>query len=94
MKKPQPEKRSAASKPAAQPERLKGWDQIAQFLGQPIAAAQRWARSGMPVKREGLYLFDRQSPIMFSPMPEHIVESQLIRLLENAADVSGSTAGG
>jgi hypothetical protein len=29
-----------------------------------------------------MYLFDRQSPILFSPMPEHIDESQLIHLLE------------
>ena len=32
---------------------LKGWQQIATFLGLPISAAQRWARSGMPVTREG-----------------------------------------
>lgn len=35
----------------AHPDRLKGWTQIAQFLGQPIAVAQCWARSGMPVTR-------------------------------------------
>jgi hypothetical protein len=43
-------------KQKAQPEGLKGWAQIAQFLGQPIAVAQRWARSGMPVKREGRFV--------------------------------------
>ena len=32
---------------------LKGWRQIAAFLGLPISAVQRWARSGMPVTREG-----------------------------------------
>jgi phage terminase Nu1 subunit (DNA packaging protein) len=32
---------------------LKGWRQIATFLGLPISAAQRWAKSGMPVSREG-----------------------------------------
>ena len=32
---------------------LKGWQQIAAFLGMPISAAQRWAKSGMPVTREG-----------------------------------------
>ena len=37
-------------------ERLKGWTQIAQFLGQPVAVAQRWAKSGMPVKREGRFM--------------------------------------
>ncbi|PYX04600.1 MAG: hypothetical protein DMG85_17235 [Acidobacteria bacterium] len=28
---------------------LKGWQQIAKFLGQPVATSQRWAKSGMPV---------------------------------------------
>ena len=32
---------------------LKGWQQIADFLGQPSSVAQRWAKSGMPVAREG-----------------------------------------
>ncbi len=34
-------------------EPLKGWQQIATFLGLPISAAQRWAKSGMPVTHEG-----------------------------------------
>jgi hypothetical protein len=32
---------------------LKGWQQIATFLGQPLSVAQRWAKSGMPVTRQG-----------------------------------------
>lgn len=35
---------------------LRGWQQIATFLGQPVAVAQRWARSGMPVRRQGRYI--------------------------------------
>jgi hypothetical protein len=35
---------------------LKGWAQIANFLGLPVSAAQRWAKSGMPVKREGRHV--------------------------------------
>jgi hypothetical protein len=35
--------------------RLKSWKEIATFLGQPVAIAQRWARSGMPITREGRY---------------------------------------
>jgi len=31
---------------------LKGWQQIATFLGQPVSVAQRWAKSGIPVTRE------------------------------------------
>jgi hypothetical protein len=56
MKKQKPKKSRPTPKPRAQPEGLKGWGQIAQFLGQPIAVAQRWARSGMPVKREGRFM--------------------------------------
>ena len=37
---------------------LKGWQDIATFLGQPVAVAQRWARSeGMPTKRKGRYVY-------------------------------------
>ena len=56
MKKQKSKKSRPAAKSNAQPDRLKGWTQIAQFLGQPIAVAQRWARSGMPVKREGRFI--------------------------------------
>ena len=32
---------------------LKGWQKIAEFLGQPVSVAQRWAKSGMPVGHAG-----------------------------------------
>jgi hypothetical protein len=32
---------------------LKGWRQIAEFLGQPVSVAERWAKSGMPITRQG-----------------------------------------
>lgn len=32
---------------------LLGWKQIADFLSQPISVAERWAKSGMPVTRDG-----------------------------------------
>lgn len=35
---------------------LRGWVQIGAFLGQPLAVAQRWSRSGMPVSRKGRYV--------------------------------------
>ena len=56
MKKQKSKKSRPAAKLKAQPPGLKGWAQIAQFLGQPVAVAQRWARSGMPVKREGRFM--------------------------------------
>jgi hypothetical protein len=34
------------------PETLKGWEAIGAYLGIGAATAQRWAESGMPVKRE------------------------------------------
>ena len=55
MKK-QKSKKSRLAEPKAQPDVLEGWTQIAQFLGQPIAVAQRRVRSGMPVKREGQFM--------------------------------------
>ena len=56
MKKQKSKQSRPAPKAKAQAQVLKGWTQIAQFLGQPIAVAQRWARSGMPVKREGRFM--------------------------------------
>jgi hypothetical protein len=35
---------------------LKGWQQIAAFLGQPVSVAQRWAHAGMPVQRQGRFV--------------------------------------
>ena len=34
---------------------LKGWAAIAKFMGTTPASAQRWAKQGMPVKREGRF---------------------------------------
>ena len=57
-KKQQPAKKSRpAAKPRVQNERFKGWNEIAGFLGQPVAVVQRWARSGMPVTREGRFMY-------------------------------------
>lgn len=35
---------------------LKGWKQIAEFLGQPISVAQRWATTGMPISHQGRFV--------------------------------------
>jgi hypothetical protein len=49
--------KSRGSKKTESPiqDELRGWAQIATFLGQPFAVAQRWAHSGMPVSRKGRY---------------------------------------
>jgi hypothetical protein len=41
----------------AEADLLKGWRQIATFLGQPISVAQRWSGSGMPVERKGRHVY-------------------------------------
>jgi hypothetical protein len=41
----------AKAKP--QPTVLKGWQAVAQFLGQPPSTVQGWAKEGMPVERRG-----------------------------------------
>jgi hypothetical protein len=38
------------------PETLKGWQQIADFLGEPQSVVQRWANEGMPVRKEGRFI--------------------------------------
>ena len=35
---------------------LKGWQEIARFLGEPVSVVQRWATEGMPVRREGRFV--------------------------------------
>jgi hypothetical protein len=35
---------------------LKGWQQIAGFLGEPQSVVQRWASEGMPVRKQGHYV--------------------------------------
>ena len=49
-------KNARVPKQPARSDRLKGWTQIAKFLGQPVAVAQRWAKSGMPITREGRFM--------------------------------------
>ena len=54
--KTKPKGKSATSPPKALPSKsseLRGWPSIARFLGMPNSTAQRWAKEGMPVRREG-----------------------------------------
>jgi len=45
------------AKKAEKPKELQGWNEIAEFLGLPVATAQRWQKSGMPVHRGGRYVY-------------------------------------
>ena len=51
-----PKGKKATSRPKALPSQtseLRGWPAIARFLGMPNSTAHRWAKEGMPVRREG-----------------------------------------
>ena len=49
-------KRQATPQKIGTPAVLKGWQQIAAFLGHPPAVVQRWAVDGMPVRKQGRYV--------------------------------------
>jgi hypothetical protein len=42
-----------SKKKTAPPAILRGWQKIADFLGQPVSVAERWAKTGMPVVHQG-----------------------------------------
>ena len=44
------------AKPKSKSRVLKGWGEIAEFLGQTPSVAQRWQNEGMPVAREGRFV--------------------------------------
>jgi phage terminase Nu1 subunit (DNA packaging protein) len=44
------------TKPKSKGRVLKGWGEIAEFLGQTPSVAQRWQNEGMPVTREGRFV--------------------------------------
>ena len=50
------EKSSSKSKAITDSEELKGWKQIASFLGEPASVVQRWASEGMPLRRQGRFV--------------------------------------
>jgi hypothetical protein len=35
---------------------LKGWKQIAEFLGEPVSVVKRWRSEGMPVFEQGRFV--------------------------------------
>ncbi|HVH89722.1 MAG TPA: hypothetical protein VM912_23595 [Terriglobales bacterium] len=46
------------------PESLKGWHEIAAYLGQSVSVAQRWAaESGMPVEKRGRYVYSSREQL-------------------------------
>jgi hypothetical protein len=53
---PKPKKSSPKPKSQPQPETLKGWKQISEFLGEPVSVVKRWAADGIPSHREGQFV--------------------------------------
>jgi hypothetical protein len=53
--KSRPKRKSTAGPPKASSKssELRGWLAIARFLGMPNSTVHRWAKEGMPVRREG-----------------------------------------
>lgn len=47
---------SSAAKVSTEVQLLKGWQEIARFLGQPVSVAERWGHEGMPVKKQGRFV--------------------------------------
>jgi hypothetical protein len=50
-------------KPKPESDVLKGWQEIAAFLGQPLSVTQRWADSGMPVEKRGRYVYSSREQL-------------------------------
>ncbi len=44
------------SRKRTEEEPLRGWRDIAGFLGQSVGTAQRWGKEGMPVRHQGRYV--------------------------------------
>jgi hypothetical protein len=53
---PKPQEPVEKPKSQPQPETLKGWKQISEFLGEPLSVVKRWAAEGMPLHREGQFV--------------------------------------
>ena len=53
---PKPSRKTKKVPAKAKPTTLKGWQQISGFLGQPTSVAERWAKDGMPVQRQGRFV--------------------------------------
>jgi hypothetical protein len=46
-------KKSESTKNVDHAQMLKGWREIAEYLGQPVSVAERWAQEGMPIEHKG-----------------------------------------
>ena len=49
-------KSKSKAKSDAEPDVLKGWQQISAFLRESTSVVQRWSAQGMPVRRQGQFV--------------------------------------
>jgi hypothetical protein len=85
-----PKKKSrVVTKPASHPKTLKGWKEIAEFLGEPVSVVKRWRSEGMPVFEQGRFVSSSPKELSAwlgreSGKPVHVVtpESDLISELK------------
>ena len=62
----------------SRPDLLKGWKEIAAFLGEPVSVVKRWASEGMPVYEQGRFVTSSPEELNIwlgreSGKPVHIV---------------------
>ena len=68
---------------AETPKTLKGWQAIGAYLGIGAASAQRWAKGGMPVRRQGRFTVADADEIRkwlgheaHMPAPAHVLTNE------------------
>lgn len=66
--------------------KIKGWADIAKYMGQSTSTVQQWAKSGMPVSREGRSVI--ASPEELRTWLGHESGHQLTQILTNESDLS------
>ena len=67
---------------------MKGWKQIGEYLAQPVATVQRWAKSGMPVRREGRFMVASQEELS-RWLGRESGTKQPVHIATDNADLSG-----
>lgn len=76
-----PKPSTTRSKLPTEPETLKGWKQIAAYLGEPVSVVKRWASEGMPVSEQGRFVASSLAQLDTwlgheSGKPVHVVNPQ------------------
>jgi hypothetical protein len=70
------------AKPALENDTLKGWKQIAEFLGEPVSVVKRWKTEGMPVTEQGRFVSSSSAELTAwlgreSGKPVHVVTREM-----------------